>query len=52
MVRMVGLEMKGGIIMEPKTLILVFGVLVTSSSPLLFLEYLFFRISQPLVLCH
>ena len=37
MVRMVRLEIGGGegIIMEPKKLFLIFGVLMTSSSPLL-----------------
>ena len=35
MVRMVRLEIRGGIIMEPKKLFLIFGVLMTSSSPLL-----------------
>lgn len=40
MVRMMRLEIRGGIIMEPKKLFLVFGVLVTSTFPLLQLCFL------------
>lgn len=39
MVRMVRLEIKAGIIMEPKKLFLVSGVLVTSPPPLLQLYF-------------